>query len=112
LNNRKIDQIEIKSKGFKFYDPNLENKGNKREKMRLNAFKFSEIDHKLNDIKIINNFSKEKNEETIIPKNNSDVKLLLENHIKTVKYIRLNKIIKFNTSKKKNIYISIFLPQK
>jgi hypothetical protein len=52
--------------------------------MRLNAFKFSEIDHKLNDVKLLNNNSKEKNEETFIPKNNLDVKLLLENHIKIV----------------------------
>ena len=53
--------------------------------MRLNAFKFSEIDHKLNDVRIQPNpNSKEKNEEIIIPKNNSDVKLLLENHMKIV----------------------------
>lgn len=50
--------------------------------MRINAFKFSEIDHKLNDVRV--NLKEKKNEEILIPKNNTDVKILLENHIKNV----------------------------
>lgn len=83
LSTKKIDQFEAKSKGFKFFDPNLEKKLNKREKMRLNAFKFSEMENKLNDTNsIINN----KNNLTIIPEKNSDVKLLMETHIKQVSF--------------------------
>ena len=86
LNTKKIDQFEAqKAKGFKFFDPNLENKQNKREKMRLNAFKFSEMENKLNDTTA----SADKNAPTIIPEKNSDLKILIENHIKQV----LNQLI-------------------
>lgn len=81
LNTKKIDQFEAqKAKGFKFFDPNLENKQNKREKMRLNAFKFSEMDNKLNDVTAAAN----KNAPTIIPEKNSDLKLIIENHLRQV----------------------------
>ena len=83
LKNRKIDQFEARSKGFKFFDPNLENKTNKREKMRLNAFNFSEMDNKLNDTTNYNNIKSP----LIIPEKNSDVKILLESHIKNVIFI-------------------------
>lgn len=81
LNTKKIDQFEAqKAKGFKFFDPNLENKQNKREKMRLNAFKFSEMENKLNDVTSAYN----KGVPTIIPEKNSDLKIIIENHIKQV----------------------------
>lgn len=92
MNSRKIDQFEAKTKGFKFFDPNLENKGNKREKMRINAFKFSEIDNKLNDISLpnsstsANNILKDnKSLVNFIPEKNSDLKIIIENHAKLVK---------------------------
>jgi hypothetical protein len=75
---KKVDHNDAKSKGFKFYDPNLEKKLNKREKMRLNAFKFSEMENKLNDT------TSNKNVVNIIPEKNSDLKLLIENHVKQV----------------------------
>jgi len=49
--------------------------------MRLNAFKFSEMENKLNDT---NSSLNNKNSLTIIPEKNSDVKLLMETHIKQV----------------------------
>lgn len=60
--------------------------------MRLNAFKFSEMENKLNDTTVTNN----KNAVNIIPEKNSDLKLIIENHIKQVIIliiilIRLNK---------------------
>jgi len=90
---KKIDQLDAKSKGFKFYDPNLENKLNKREKMRLNAFKFSEMENKLNDTTAANN----KNAVSIIPEKNSDLKLIIENHIKQVIVFILFKRFCFKT---------------
>jgi predicted membrane chloride channel (bestrophin family) len=86
LNTKKIDQMEAqRARGFKFFDPNLENKQNKREKMRLNAFKFSEMDNKLNDMTAMVN----KNAPIIIPEKNSDLKILIENHFKQVIYLNL-----------------------
>lgn len=57
--------------------------------MRLNAFNFSEMDNKLNDTTNYNNSKSP----LIIPENNSDVKILLESHIKNVILSFLTKIL-------------------